>query len=144
MSYLSIWVHSVWTTKNRIPFLKGDVLELVVNHIRENARTKGIFLDHINGYDEHLHALISMGGSQNISDIMQLIKGESSFWINKNKLTSQKFEWQDDFYSVSVGQSQLQNLRTYIRSQVYHHRSETFKKELDKMIKEYNLQQNLG
>jgi REP element-mobilizing transposase RayT len=134
----------VWTTKNRIPFLKGDVLELVVNHIRENARTKGIFLDHINGYDEHLHALISMGGSQNISDIMQLIKGESSFWINKNKLTSQKFEWQDDFYSVSVGQSQLQNLRTYIRSQVYHHRSETFKKELDKMIKEYNLQQNLG
>ncbi len=144
MSYLTIWVHSVWTTKNRIPYLKGDILEKVVTHIRYNARSKGIFLDNINGYDEHLHALISMGGKQNISDIMQFIKGESSFWINKNKLTPQRFEWQDDFYAVSVGQSQLENLRTYIRSQVYHHRAGSFKKELEKMIKEYGLQQDLG
>jgi len=36
---------------------------------------------------------------------MQLIKGESSFWINKNKLTARKFEWQDEYFAVSVSES---------------------------------------
>jgi REP element-mobilizing transposase RayT len=134
----------VWTTKNRIPCLEDKIREKVIFHIRENSKLKGIFLDHINGYEEHLHALISLGGKQNISDVMQLIKGESSFWINKNKLTGRKFEWQDDFYSVSVGPPQLETLRKYIRSQVLHHKAETFKKELDRMIEEYQLQQMLG
>jgi putative transposase len=144
MSYISIWVHCVWTTKNRIPCLEDKIREKLIFHILENSRLKGIFLDHINGYKEHLHALISLGGKQNISDVMQLIKGESSFWLNKNKLISRNFEWQDDFYAVSVGQTQLETLRKYIRSQVLHHKSETFKIELDKMIEEYNLQRMLG
>lgn len=83
MSYIRIWVHCVWTTNRRIPYLKGDIREQVIFHILNNSREKNIYIDHINGYHEHLHALISLGGKQNISDIMQVIKGESSFWINK-------------------------------------------------------------
>jgi putative transposase len=63
----------------------------VILHIRNNAKIKGIYIDHINGYNEHLHALISLGGKQTVSEIMQKIKGESSFWINKNKLTKLRF-----------------------------------------------------
>jgi putative transposase len=83
--------------------------------------------------------LISLGGKQNISDIMQKIKGESSFWINKNKLTRQKFEWQDDFYAVSIGMQQLDNLRKYIRNQEKHHQKIIFQEELDSIIEEYQL-----
>jgi len=71
---------------------------------------------------------------------MQKIKGESSFWINKNKLTSLKFKWQDDFYSVSIGMPQLDNLRKYIRNQDQHHQIITFQEELDSIIEEYKLQ----
>jgi putative transposase len=109
-------------------------------HILENAKLKGIYIDHINGYHEHLHALISLGGKQNISDIIQKIKGESSFWINKNNLTRLKFEWQDDYYAVSIGISQVDNLREYIRDQLRHHQKASFQEELDKMIKEYKLE----
>ena len=42
---------------------------------------------------------------------MQKIKGESSYWINKNKMTKFKFEWQDDYYAVSIGMSQLDTLK---------------------------------
>ena len=140
MSYLRIWIHSVWTTKTRIPYLTDLVRGLVLSHIRENARSKGIYIDHINGYHDHLHALISLGGKQNISDIMQKIKGESSYWINKKKLTRLKFEWQDDFYAVSIGMSQVDNLREYIRNQVQHHQKISFQEELDKMIAEYKLE----
>ncbi len=140
MSLIRIWVHCVWTTKNRIPYLRDQIREKVISHIRENAAEKGIYIDHINGYLEHLHALISLGGKQNISEIMQKIKGESSFWINKNKLTRLKFEWQDDFYAVSIGMNQLEYLREYIRNQVKHHQHVSLEEELNKLIEEYNLE----
>jgi REP element-mobilizing transposase RayT len=140
MSYLRIWVHCVWTTNQRIPYLRDEIRNKVILHILNNAKIKGIYIDHINGYHEHLHALISLGGKQNISEIMQKIKGESSFWINKNKLTSLKFKWQDDFYSVSIGMPQLDNLRKYIRNQDQHHQIITFQEELDSIIEEYKLQ----
>ena len=104
---------------------------MVLSHIRDNAKQKGIFIDHINGYLEHLHALISLGAMQTISEIMQKIKGESSYWINKNKMTRFKFEWQDDYYAVSIGMSQLDTLREYIRNQVGHHTKVSLEEELD-------------
>jgi putative transposase len=140
MSYLRIWLHCVWTTNKRIPFLNEGIRNDVIQHIRKNAEFKGIYIDHINGYNEHLHALLSLGAKQTISEIMQKIKGESSFWINKNKMTRLKFEWQDDFYSVSVGMPQLEYLRNYIRNQDDHHNKISIQEELDLLIKEYNLQ----
>lgn len=129
MSFLSIWVHSVWTTKNRIPFLREDIFEQVRQHILDNAAVKGIFIDRLNGDPKHLHALISLGGSQDISNVMRLIKGESSFWINKNRMTRLRFEWQDDFWSVSIGKNDLQRLRNYIDKQKEHHMKVTTDEE---------------
>lgn len=140
MSFIRIWVHCVWTTKDRIPYLRDQIRQNVISHIRENAKLKGIYIDHINGYNEHLHTLISLGGKQNTSDIMQKIKGESSYWINKNKMTRLKFEWQDDYYAVSIGMSQVENLREYIRDQVNHHHKVSFKDELNRMIEVYKLE----
>ncbi|MDP2940508.1 MAG: transposase, partial [Candidatus Omnitrophota bacterium] len=70
----------MWTTNNKIPYLRDKIRNEVIFHIRNNAKLKGIYIDHINGYHEHLHALISLGGNQTVSEIMQKIKGESSFW----------------------------------------------------------------
>jgi len=140
MSYIRIWIHCVWTTNKRIPYLGDEIRDRVIFHIRENAESKGIYIDHINGYSEHLHALISLGGSQTVSEIMHRIKGESSFWINRNKLTRLKFGWQDDFYAVSLGMPQLDNLREYIRKQSQHHKVVRFQDELDLLITEYKLQ----
>jgi len=140
MSFVRIWVHCVWTTYKRTPYLKEEMRNDLIFHIRENALAKGIYIDHINGYEEHLHALISLASKQSISEIMQKVKGESSFWINKNKLSRIKFEWQDDFYAVSLGMPQLDNLRAYIRNQQQHHEKIAFQDELDLLIEEYKLQ----
>jgi putative transposase len=139
MSFIRIWVHCVWTTNGRIPYLKDDVREKVIFHILDTSRAKNIYIDHINGFNEHLHALISLGSKQNISDVMQSIKGESSFWINRNKLTKLKFEWQDDYYAVSIGISQVDPLRDYIRNQVNHHKNISWDEEIKKLEAEYNI-----
>jgi len=74
MSCVKIWVHLVFSTKNRIPFLSKKVREAVRQHIIDNCLRKDIFLKKINEYNEHLHCLISLGKDQSISKVSQLIK----------------------------------------------------------------------
>jgi putative transposase len=86
MSFVKIWIHLVFATKDRQPLLTQNVRHHVHKHIMENCKDKGIFLQAINGHIDHIHCLISLGKDQNIAKISQLIKGESSIWINKNQL----------------------------------------------------------
>ena len=80
MPYIKVYIHFVWSTKNRYPFLSTiEARQLVWKHIKDNANSKGIYIDYVNGFEDHCHCLISMGFNQNIEKIMQLIKGESSF-----------------------------------------------------------------
>src|SRR5688500_8740730 len=109
MPYTKIWIHLVWSTKNRTPFLSDDLRQKVFEHIRNNALKKDIELAALNGYPDHVHALLRLKTDQTISKVAQLLKGESSFWINKNKLTLAYFEWQDEYFAVSVSESALQN-----------------------------------
>ena len=97
MGYIKIWVHLVWTTKNREPYLTKDIRRQVFDHLLKNANDKGIYMDFINGYLEHVHCLVSLGSGQNIDKIVMMLKGESSYWINKNKLIVKKFEWQNEY-----------------------------------------------
>ena len=94
MSWVRIWVHMVFSTKNKVPFLHQKNRKQVIQHIRQNAETIGIWLDSVNGYVDHVHCLISLNKDQTISKVAQLIKGESSFWINRYNLTNSKFAWQ--------------------------------------------------
>lgn len=105
--------------------------------MRDNAKAKGIFIDFVNGYSDHCHCLVSLGVDQTIQKVMQLIKGESSYWINKNGLTKHKFEWQDEYYAVSVSESILNKVREYIKNQEEHHRKKTF---LDEFITKYGFE----
>lgn len=86
MPFVKTWIHLVWSTKNREPFLTKEVRQKIFVHIRENAKEKGIYIDFINGHIDHVHCLVSLGVNQSIAKTVQLIKGESSFWINKNNL----------------------------------------------------------
>ena len=137
MSYVKIWIHLVFTTKRRKPFLKKDVKNKVINHIIENSKIKNIFLKEINGHEEHIHCLISLGKGQSIAEVVQLIKGESSFWVNKNKVTTNKFNWQDDYFAVSVSESQVETVTRYIQNQEEHHKKKSFQEEVEEFVKKY-------
>lgn len=71
---------------------------------------------------------------------MQLIKGESSYWVNKEKLLKQKLQWQEEYFAVSVSDSQVVNVRNYILHQEEHHREKTYIEEYDKFIRKYKFQ----
>ena len=144
MSFVRIWLHCVWGTKRRFPYLTEDIKWTIFNHIKGNAKLKGIYIGCINGYKDHVHCILSLKADQTLSKSIQLIKGDSSFWINQKALTKTKFEWADEYYAVSFSESHLKKVREYIQNQEEHHRSKTWKQECEEFMKKYNFEKSVG
>lgn len=145
MPYLKVYIHFVWVTKNRTPFLNTSALRLKVWwHILKYAGTKGIYIDFINGYSEHCHCLISLKSTQSIEEIIHLIKGESSHWINSNNLLKDTaytwFEWQDEYYGASVSPADINTVREYIKNQEAHHKVKSFNNEFNDYMNQHGFQ----
>jgi REP element-mobilizing transposase RayT len=139
MPYSKVMIHFIWATKNRGPIITKELKPLLLRHIKENSVAKEIFIDSLNCVEDHIHLLISLGTEQTISKVAMLIKGESSFWVNKQKLINCKFEWQDEYIALSVSESGIQKVRAYIRNQEEHHRKKTFQEEYDEFLKLHSL-----
>jgi REP element-mobilizing transposase RayT len=121
MSMIKVWVHFVWATKNRKPLLTKEIRSKLFLHMRDNAKNKDFYFDFINGYEDHVHCLIGMGSDYGVAKIANLLKGESSYWMNKNDLCKEHFQWQNEYYAVSVSLSDLSKVRAYIKNQEQHH-----------------------
>ena len=137
MGYTKVWIHLVWATKKREAVLNKELRSQLFSHIRENAKNKNIHLDFVNGFTDHIHCLISLDADQTIAKIVQFIKGESSYWINQQKLLKQKFEWQAEYFAVSVSESNIDKVREYIKNQEQHHQKKTFEQEYQEFIEKY-------
>lgn len=144
MPFIRAWFHLVWATKNRQPLLIKEIRQTIFDHIKQNAREKGIFLDSVNGHQDHIHCLLSLSADQTLSKVLQLIKGESSFWINRNKLSDSHFEWQDEYFAVSVSHENAGKVRAYIQNQENHHQQQRFQQEYDDFIRKYEWEKITG
>ena len=129
MPYYNIWIHLIWSTKKRRKLIRKNIKQKLYDHILENAKGKNIYIDHINGIEDHVHLLISLKPEQSISKVVQLIKGESSHWLNKSNLIEMRFEWQEEYIALSVSKSLLSKVRSYIQDQEKHHSKRLFKEE---------------
>ncbi|MEO1049254.1 MAG: IS200/IS605 family transposase [Bacteroidota bacterium] len=144
MPFIKIWIHAVWSTKNREPLLDKVIRKAVIDHIQFNAKDKNIYIDTMNGYVDHLHALISLKGDQTPAKVMQLIKGESAYWINQERLIGTKFAWQSEYFAISVSESQLPIVRKYIDNQEEHHSKKSFQQEYEEFMEKYRFDKFSG
>ena len=138
MSWVRFWVHLVFSTKDRKPFLDTTEKRIKTNnHILQNVREKEIQIIAVNGSKEHIHCLVCLKKEDTISHIAQMIKGESSFWINKNSIVKGHFSWQDDYWAVSISESHVRAVKDYIAAQEEHHKKRTFWEEIELLIAKY-------
>ena len=103
-----------------------------------------MFIDFINGHKDHIHCLLSLNPGEMIDKNVNLLKGESSFWINKEKLCNEKFAWSDEYFAVSVSESQVNKVREYIKNQEQHHKTKTWKEEYEEFIEKYGFKKVTG
>ena len=128
--------------QNRESLIQKEWKEKLYKYISgviENHKHKLIA---INGMPDHIHIFFGMRPSQSLSDLMQDIKGNSSKWINDNKLVLGKFEWQSGYGAFSYSKSQIPNVIDYIENQEAHHQKKTFFEEYKDFLKKFEVEYN--
>jgi putative transposase len=93
----------------------------------------------INSAEDHIHIFIGLNPKQSIYEIMRLVKGDSSEFVNKEKFTKRKFQWQEGYGAFSNSHSQIDAVVKYILNQKAHHAKTSFKEEYLKILKENNI-----
>src|ERR1043166_10041127 len=89
---------------------------------------------------DHVHALVDLPTAFSIGELMQLLKGSSSHWINANDIMTGKFAWGRGYGAFSVSESNVDQVARYIAHQEAHHRVRKFAEELREFIDRHGLQ----
>jgi putative transposase len=139
-SYSRLWIHLIWETLDREPMLGKRAAAKASLHLAEYALEKGIYMK-INYFNaDHTHALFDLPTNKSIEQVVQLFKGDSSHWINENKLIQGKFAWGRGYGAFSVSHSDVSRVAAYIARQEEHHKKKTFTEEYELFIKRYGLE----
>jgi putative transposase len=94
----------------------------------------------INAMPDHLHLFFGFRPNQSLSDLMRLVKGESSEWINKERFNASTFRWQEGYGAFSYSRSQIPAVCKYIDGQEEHHRKKTFLEEYKHILDESEIE----
>lgn len=136
MPYAAIWIHAVWATHERRPWLTAAIRAALHQHLREQAQRQNIRLTDVNGFTDHVHIPFALAPDQTLAKAIQLLKGESSHWLNqRGTIDMGPFRWQSEYWAGSVSPSGLPRVRAYIASQEMHHQSKSFAEECDQLFK---------
>lgn len=133
-SYLKIWIHAIWATKNRMPLITAGVENALFALMKQELMASGCVVKIINGMPDHVHCLFLMNAQKSIGAIIKQVKGSASHWLNQQNILPEKFAWQTGYAAYSVNESQLNKVVGYIRNQKIHHQKITFQKEYENFI----------
>jgi REP element-mobilizing transposase RayT len=141
-TFTQIHIQTVFAVQNRKCLIHDSwktELYKYITGIIQNHRHK---LLQINGMPDHLHVLFGMRPNQSLSDLMRIVKGESSEWINKKGFLHSKFSWQQGYGVFSYSKSQIPNVIRYIKNQEEQHKKRTFIDEYLDLLKEFQIDYN--
>lgn len=138
-TYTQLYVHCVFAVQYSDALIHEsfeDRLHKYITGIVQGNRHKMIA---INSVPDHLHMFVGLNPSQSISDLLQLVKGDSSEFINTKKFRPGKFRWQEGYGAFSNSKSQVDSVVKYILNQKKHHQKKIFLKEYEEMLVDYGV-----
>ena len=140
-SFIKIWIHAIWATKEREPLIKPSVETLIHEYMRSQFIELGCPVRIINGMPDHVHCLFLLSREKSIADVIKQVKGSSSHYVNEQNLIVEKFAWQTGYAAYSVCESQLEKVFQYIKNQKAHHAKKSFKDEYNEFLKLYGFEE---
>jgi len=138
-TYHQVYLQTVFAVKYRNAVLdpkwRHNLFAVPGNLINEtNCKTLIV-----GGVEDHVHCFLGLKPSVSISELMKTVKSKSSKYINDNKLTLDRFEWQEGYGVFSYSQSHIDVVYKYILNQENHHQSKTFRDEYIELLQAFNI-----
>ncbi len=138
-TYTSLTYHIVFSTKYRHRLIRDEFApelhKYIAGIIREN-KSQPI---EINGVEDHIHILTGISPTIAVSDMVRLIKSNSSKWFNEHFQSRHKFGWQTGYAGFTVSQSQQEVVQRYVRNQREHHRTMSFSDEYLGLLRKHGI-----
>lgn len=138
-THVSVYLHIVFSTKNRFPFITPEIEAELFAYIGGILSNLGCRLIAANGTDNHVHLLVSLDKNIQIPNLVGTIKRESSKCLKTKSSMLSKFGWQDGYSVFSVGHTQLPAVKKYISNQKQHHAKKLFEDEMRSFYRKYEI-----
>jgi putative transposase len=142
-SLCQIYLHVVFSTKNRLPLLQNAELRNELHRYLGGAcRQQDSPPLQIGGVEDHVHLLLRLSKTLAVADLVRELKRESSKWIKQRSSDAvlRDFHWQAGYGSFSISPSHVEAVGQYIRDQEQHHRRESFQDEFRRMCQKYGIE----
>ena len=139
--HLSLHVHVIFGTKDQRPLIESPWRSRLHAYLGGAAKTLDVIPEAVGGVADHVHMLIGIRATHQLSEVMQDIKRTSSTWVHQT-VGQRDFQWQDGYGAFTVSASLLETVKNYIAHQEEHHRKKRFREEYVELLKlsgvEYN------
>lgn len=139
-SYVELVLHIVFSTKGRVPFIGESHRDRLYEYMGGIINAERGILLAVGGMPDHVHLLARFRASVSVSEMLKVIKGRSSHWMNGLPDLGYRFDWQEGYAAFSVSESQLATVRRYILTQEQHHARHTFHEELVALLRKHGLE----
>ncbi|CAN5864718.1 IS200/IS605 family transposase [soil metagenome] len=131
-TYISLHVHVIFSTKERLPLIIKDWRERLHSYLGGIVKgLEGVPLA-IGGIDDHVHLLIGLKSKHRLDYFLRDLKADSSLWVHKE--LNKKFQWQKGYAAFSVSPLGIAGVKKYILNQEEHHKKKSFKEELIELL----------
>ena len=137
IKYNNLYTHFIFTTFHREPVISENHRERIEKFITGVVKNYNCKLYAIYMNPEHIHFLVSRSPEISEEQLAIIVANSSQKFINENKLSIGKFEWQTSSSAFSVSKRDVDKVCKYILNQKYHHKIVSFKEEYDNFIKFY-------
>lgn len=141
-TYTQLYIQFVFAVRHRESLIKGewkDDLYKYITGIVQNNKSKMLA---IGGMSDHIHIFIGYKPTMAIPDLVKDIKLASGSWINDNKLTSHRFNWQEGYGAFSYRLRDIDEICKYIQNQESHHYKKTFRDEYTGLLNDFAVEYN--
>ena len=140
-TYTQLYAQIIFSPNGRQNLIRDRIKTDIYKYITGIVKNLNQKLMIINGMPDHIHLFVGFHPDITISELVGVIKSNTSNFINDQKLVAGKFSWQRGFGAFTYSKSQVPKVISYIQNQENHHRKKTFREEyleiLDKFDVEY-------
>lgn len=142
-SLAMIYVHAVFSTKNRKPFFKNEnIREDLHSYIAKIISEQDSLPIEIGGHEDHVHVLFNLSENVSLDDLLNLIKTNSSKWLKTQGEEFAEFQWQSGYGAVTIGEPDRIETIDHIKNQDEYHKNITFQDEFILFLKENDIDYN--
>ena len=137
-SKAELYVHLVWATDGREPYLNPEMERSVHHCLQQEAVRLRCTVLALNGMPDHVHILTRIPPTLNVSSLAKQLKGVSSRFVSEQVNSIDYFKWQDGYGAFSISRSHVKRVVLYIKNQKKHHAEGTIWPEWEEVNESLN------